>query len=92
MQLPPDEPIEKVAAELPERPKLVTPGRVIMLVLALIGLYVVWPSLVATFGSVNELKHVAPGWFVVMAACEVAELRLHVAADRPVPRVEPVLR
>ena len=31
----------------------------------------VWPSLVATFGSVTELKHVAPGWFVVMAACEV---------------------
>jgi uncharacterized protein (TIRG00374 family) len=71
MQLPPDEPIEEVAAALPERPKLVTPGRVIMLFLALIGLYVVWPSLVATFASVTELKHVAPGWFVVMAACEV---------------------
>jgi uncharacterized protein (TIRG00374 family) len=43
-----------------------------MLFLALIGLYVVWPSLVATFGSVNELKKVAPGWFVVMIAAEVA--------------------
>ena len=41
-----------------------------MLFLAVIGLYVVWPSLVATFSSVDELKHVAPGWFVVMAACE----------------------
>jgi uncharacterized protein (TIRG00374 family) len=63
--------VEHLAAALPERPKLVTPGRVIMLFLALIGLYVVWPSLVATFGSVNELKHVAPGWFVVMVAAEV---------------------
>jgi uncharacterized protein (TIRG00374 family) len=63
--------VEHLAAALPERPKLVTPGRVIMLFLALIGLYVVWPSLVATFGSVNELKRVAPGWFVVMVAAEV---------------------
>jgi uncharacterized protein (TIRG00374 family) len=74
---PPQEPVppeemERLAAALPERPKLVTPGRVVMLFLALIGLYVVWPSLVATFGSVTELKHVAPGWFVVMAAAEVA--------------------
>jgi uncharacterized protein (TIRG00374 family) len=43
-----------------------------MLGLSLVGLYVVWPSLVATFGSVGELKQVAPGWFVVMAACEAA--------------------
>jgi uncharacterized protein (TIRG00374 family) len=63
--------VAHLAAALPERPKLVTPGRVIMLFLALIGLYVVWPSLVATFGSVNELKRVAPGWFVVMVAAEV---------------------
>jgi uncharacterized protein (TIRG00374 family) len=41
-----------------------------MLGLTAIGLYVVWPSLVATFSSVDELKRVAPGWFVVMAACE----------------------
>jgi len=78
---PPQEPVppgtspegvEHLAAALPERPKLITPGRIIMLLLALIGLYVVWPSLVATFGSVNELKQVAPGWFVVMVAAEVA--------------------
>ena len=43
-----------------------------MLLLALIGLYVVWPSLVATFSSVDELKHVSPIWFVVMAGCEAA--------------------
>jgi uncharacterized protein (TIRG00374 family) len=43
-----------------------------MLLLTLIGLYVVWPSLVATFSSVDELSSVAPGWFVVMAACEAA--------------------
>jgi len=40
--------VEHLAAALPDRPKLITPGRVIMLFLALIGLYVVWPSLVAT--------------------------------------------
>ncbi len=62
---PPGEP-------LPERPRLVTPGRAIMLVFALIGLYVVWPSLIATFSSFDELQEVAPAWFVVMLACEVA--------------------
>ena len=59
-------------APIPERPRLVTPGRTIMLLLALVGLYVVWPSLVATFSSVDELDQVAPGWFAVMLACEVA--------------------
>ena len=43
-----------------------------MLVLAALGLYVVWPSLVATFSSFQELRHVSPGWFVVMLAAEVA--------------------
>jgi uncharacterized protein (TIRG00374 family) len=59
-------------AQLPERPRIVTPGRVVMLLLAAIGLYVVWPSLVATFSSFDELTKVAPGWFVVMAAAEAA--------------------
>ena len=54
------------------RPPLITPGRIIMLVLAAIGLYVVWPSLVATFSSFRELRHVAPIWFVVMVLAEVA--------------------
>ena len=72
MQPPPKEPVEQLAHSLPARPRFVTPGRAVMLVLAVIGLYVVWPSLVATFGSVDELKRVAPGWFVVMAAAEVA--------------------
>ncbi|MEP6758406.1 MAG: lysylphosphatidylglycerol synthase transmembrane domain-containing protein [Actinomycetota bacterium] len=57
---------------LPERPRLFTPGRLVMLLLAAIGLYVVWPSLVATFSSVDELKNVSPIWFLVMAACEAA--------------------
>jgi uncharacterized protein (TIRG00374 family) len=57
---------------LPARPRLITPGRVAALLLALIGLYVVWPSLVAVFGSYGELRHVNPGWFVVMAALEAA--------------------
>ena len=57
---------------LPSRPRVVTPGRIFALLMALIGLYVVWPSLVAVFGSFDELKHVNPVWFVVMAALEVA--------------------
>ena len=55
----------------PPRPRIVTPGRIVALVLALIGLYVVWPSLVAVFGSFDELKHVNPAWFFVMAGLEV---------------------
>ena len=57
---------------IPERLHLVTPGRIVMLFLAVIGLYVVWPSLIATFSSVDELKHVSPIWFGVMAGCEAA--------------------
>jgi uncharacterized protein (TIRG00374 family) len=56
---------------LPPR-RLVSPGRIVALLVALIGLYVVWPSLVAVFGSVGELAHVNPVWFVVMAALETA--------------------
>jgi uncharacterized membrane protein YbhN (UPF0104 family) len=50
----------------------VTPGRIVMLVLAAVGLYVVWPSVVATFSSVRELRHVSPVWFLVMLAAELA--------------------
>ena len=60
------------ATGLPAKPRLVSPGRLIALVVALIGLYVVWPSLVAVFGSYDELKHVNPVWFIVMAGLEVA--------------------
>jgi uncharacterized protein (TIRG00374 family) len=66
-----ERPIER-PEPVPVRLRVITPGRIVMLVLTLIGLYVVWPSLVATFSTVNELKRVAPGWFVVMAVCEVA--------------------
>ncbi|MDP9184595.1 MAG: flippase-like domain-containing protein, partial [Actinomycetota bacterium] len=54
------------------RPVLVTPGRIVMLILALIGFYVVWPSLIATFSSFGELRGLNPIWFVVMVAAEVA--------------------
>jgi len=40
---------------IPERPHYVTPGRIVMLFLAVIGLYVVWPSLIATFSSVTSV-------------------------------------
>ncbi len=46
--------------------------RVIALVVAAIGLYFVWPSLVEVFGSYDQLKTIRPIWFVVMAVCELA--------------------
>jgi hypothetical protein len=59
-------------ATVPARPRVLSPGRAAALVLALIGLYVVWPSLVAVFGSFTELRHVNPAWFAVMAGLEAA--------------------
>jgi uncharacterized protein (TIRG00374 family) len=70
------QPLEPAEPEQPSveltRPPLITPGRVVMLVLAVIGLYVVWPSLVATFSSFDELRDVDPWWFVVMVVAESA--------------------
>ncbi|MGE5226845.1 MAG: lysylphosphatidylglycerol synthase transmembrane domain-containing protein [Planctomycetaceae bacterium] len=60
------------AEPIPPRPAIVTPGRVVALFVSLIGLYVVWPSLVAVFASVDDLKRVSPLWFVVMIAFEGA--------------------
>ena len=57
---------------LPRRPGLVTPGRVVALVIALIGFYVVWPSLVALSASFDGLRHMNPLWFVVMIVFEAA--------------------
>ena len=68
----PDAGPDQAPEPLPERPKFVTPGRIVMMLLAMIGLYVVWPSLIATFSSFDELKNVSPIWFVVMAGCEIA--------------------
>jgi uncharacterized protein (TIRG00374 family) len=47
-------------------------GRIVRLVLAAVGLYFVWPSLVEVFGSYGELTAIRPWWFVVMAALEFA--------------------
>ena len=44
----------------------------VALVVAAIGLYFVWPSIVEVFGSVHDLKHVRPGWFLAMALFELA--------------------
>ena len=57
---------------VPAGPRVVSPGRIIALLIALIGFYVVWPSLVGVFGSFRELRHVNPGWFPVMVALEAA--------------------
>lgn len=70
------QPLEPTGAEPPPvavgRPPLITPGRIVMLVIALFGFYVVWPSLVASFSSFRELRNVDPVWFLVMVAAEVA--------------------
>ena len=47
-------------------------GRIIRLVLAAVGLYFVWPSIIKVFGSSDELSKIKPGWFVAMALLEVA--------------------
>jgi len=60
------------AAGLPSKPALVTPGRVLALVVSMIALYVVWPSLVAVFASADDLRHVNPLWFLVMIGFEGA--------------------
>jgi uncharacterized membrane protein YbhN (UPF0104 family) len=69
---PPEPPGSEPPPVAIARPPLVTPGRIVMLVLALIGFYVVWPSLVATFSSFRELRDVDPWWFLVMVASEAA--------------------
>jgi uncharacterized protein (TIRG00374 family) len=46
--------------------------RIVALVLAAVGLYFVWPALVSTFGSLDELSKIRPVWFVVMVALELA--------------------
>lgn len=56
----------------PGRPAIITPGRIVALVIAVVGLYVVWPSLVATFASFDDLAEVNPVWFLVMVALEGA--------------------
>ena len=47
-------------------------GRIVRLVLAAVGLYFVWPSLVEVFGSYDELAAIRPWWFAVMAVFELA--------------------
>ena len=47
-------------------------GRIVRLVLAAVGLYFVWPSLVEVFGSYDELAAIKPWWFAVMALFELA--------------------
>jgi uncharacterized protein (TIRG00374 family) len=46
--------------------------RIVALVLAAVGLYFVWPALVSTFGSFDELSKIRPVWFVVMVVLELA--------------------
>jgi uncharacterized protein (TIRG00374 family) len=59
----------------PEGPaprKLITPGRVIALLGSAIGLYVVWPSLVAVLASAGDLDEIRWPWFFVIGGLEAA--------------------
>ena len=46
--------------------------RIVVLLMALVGLYVVWPSLLGELDRLPELDTLNPMWFVVMFACEAA--------------------
>lgn len=63
---------ETPSPEGPSPRRLITPGRVIALIVAAIGLYVVWPSLVAVLASAGDLDEIRWPWFLVIAALEVA--------------------
>src|SRR5262249_3499523 len=45
-------------------------GRALMLVITGVSLYIVAPSLIATFGSLPKLADVFPAWFVLIFVCE----------------------
>jgi uncharacterized protein (TIRG00374 family) len=47
-------------------------GRILRLVLAAVGLYFVWPSIIKVFGSSDELSKIKPVWFIAMALLEMA--------------------
>lgn len=52
----------------PRWPRRVIIVRVAFLVLALLGLYIVWPSLVDIFSSWPRLRIIEPGWYAAMVA------------------------
>jgi uncharacterized protein (TIRG00374 family) len=47
-------------------------GRLILLLLTAVALYVLWPGLLKVFQAWPELLSLNPGWFAVMLAAEVA--------------------
>ena len=46
--------------------------RLIVLAMAIVGLYFVWPQLVSLFSQVPKLRNISWFWFVLMAALEAA--------------------
>ena len=46
----------------------------VFLVLAAVGLYIVWPTLWDVFSALPDLRAVAPWWFVAMAGAIAASL------------------
>jgi len=57
-------------APAPRRPW--SPARLIFLLIALVALYVVWPSLTSVLATWPELLSLSPWWFVAMLAAEIA--------------------
>ena len=56
------------ALELRRWPRRVIILRVAFLVLALVGLDIVWPSLMHVFSSWPRLRIIEPGWYAAMVA------------------------
>ena len=65
-----DEALPAPEPTLPRGRKLV--GRALMLVVTGVALYIVAPSLIATFGSLPQLETVFPAWFVPIFVLEAA--------------------
>lgn len=57
-------------------------ARSIFLALALLSLYVLWPSLLKVLSAWPELLKIEPGWFVVMFAAEIASFACAWALQR----------
>jgi uncharacterized protein (TIRG00374 family) len=47
-------------------------GRLILLLITAVALYVLWPGLLKVFAAWPELLSLNPGWFVAMLAAEIA--------------------
>lgn len=63
---------ERPIRDAPEPVRRAIWGRVILLVVTLVALYVLWPSLLKVFAAWPELLRLNPSWFAAMFAAELA--------------------